>query len=98
MLAADDGLVRVVVEIDELVAPPDEHRLAGGEHDADGGLEGARPGVHRAEGGGGPVVAAHELAQLTAAGEEIFGGHAGYSSDTNSMLGSSPQSSQVMRT
>ncbi len=98
MLAADDGLVRVVVEIDELVAPPDEHRLAGGEHDADGGLEGAGPPVHRAEWGGGPVVAAHELAQLTTAGEEILGGHAGYSSATNPMLGSSPQSVQVMRT
>ncbi len=87
VLAAEDGPVRVVVEIGEPVAPPDEHRLAGGEHDADGGLEGARPAVHRAEGRSGPVVAAHELAQLTAAGEEILGGHRGYSSATNSMVG-----------
>lgn len=33
---AEDGAVRVVVELDELAAPPDEHRVLRGEEDGDG--------------------------------------------------------------
>src|SRR6185437_3094970 len=49
MLAANDVLVGVIVEIDHLLAPPDEHRLARGQHDPHAGLEAAGPGGGRTE-------------------------------------------------
>src|SRR5262249_50556778 len=38
ILAADDGFVGIVIEVDEVSSPVDPYGLAGGEHDADGCL------------------------------------------------------------
>ena len=47
MLASDDRPVGIVVEIDQLVSPPDEHRLTRGQHDPHGRLETLGPSVDR---------------------------------------------------
>ncbi len=70
MFAADDRLIGVVVEIDQLVAPPDEHGLARGEHDADRGPKRLRPGFDGAQGSARPIHGTHQLAQFPAAGEK----------------------------
>ena len=62
VLVPEDRLVGVVVEHDQLRAPPQEHREAGVQADADGGLQTLRPHLCRAERGPGPVHAAHERA------------------------------------
>ena len=56
MLAADDRLVGVVVEVDQLRPPADPDRLARGEHDADRGLQALRPGRRRPERSVRPVI------------------------------------------
>ena len=43
MFATDNLTIRVVVEVDELIAPPDEHGLTRGEHDPHCGLQTLRP-------------------------------------------------------
>ena len=66
MLAGDDFPVSIVVEHDELGAPPDQNGEArveaGGERDA----EGLRPRGRGAERGRGPIHRAHERAHLAA--------------------------------
>ena len=74
MLAADDRLIGIVIEIDELFAPADPDRLLRGEHDTDGGLERARPALGRAERGRGPVERAQQAGQLAGARENLLGG------------------------
>ena len=49
MLAADDRLVRVIVEIGELRPPIDPDRLPRGQHDSDRGLQALWPRRRRAE-------------------------------------------------
>ena len=68
MLVAEDRPVAVVVDLDELGAPPEELRKAGGEADADGGAQALRPSSDGAERGGAPVVGPDEGPELTAAG------------------------------
>ncbi len=71
---AEDGDVGVVVEVDELASPPDEHGIARVEHDADGGLQALRPPLDRSDRRPGPVERAHPLAHLSAADEVVGGG------------------------
>ncbi|MNN13847.1 hypothetical protein D3C81_1268930 [compost metagenome] len=70
MLAADDRLVRVVVEEAEVGAPAHPDRLARGQHDADGRLQALRPGLGRAQRRARPVVRTDQRAHLAAPGEE----------------------------
>ncbi len=53
VLAAEDRPVRIVVQVDQPFAQPDEHRLARREDDADQRGKAARPGCCRAEAGCG---------------------------------------------
>src|SRR5262249_47932084 len=71
MLAADDRLVGVVVEVDQLLAPADPDRLTRGEHDAHRGLEAARPEFGAAEGGGRPVERPHARPKLATTREKL---------------------------
>src|SRR6187401_2877106 len=71
MLAADDRLVGVVVEIDQVLAPADPERLARGQHDPNGGLEAERPALGRTQGRRGPVMRADQRAELSAAGQKM---------------------------
>jgi hypothetical protein len=73
VLAADDRLVRVVIEEDEFAAPADPDRLARGQHDADGRLQALRPSLGAAERRRVPVVRAHQRAHLAAAREKARG-------------------------
>ena len=70
VLAADDRLVGVVVEVDQFRSPPDPDRLAGGEHDADGRLQALRPGLRRPQRIAGPIVVPDQGPQFPAAGEK----------------------------
>ena len=71
VLSADDRLVGVVVEVDQILAPPDPDRLARGEHDANGGLQTLRPIRRRAHVRARPVVGAHERAHFSSARQEV---------------------------
>ena len=71
MLAPEDGAVGIVIEVHELLAPPDEHGLAGGQHDADGGAQGLGPRGHGAERSGLPVAGPHHGPEFAAAREEV---------------------------
>ncbi len=70
MLAADNRLVRVIVELEQITSPADPDRLARGEHYPGGGLETLRPVGQRAEGGGRPVEGADALAHFAAADDK----------------------------
>ena len=73
MFAADNGFVRIVIELDELLAPAEPEGLARGEHNPHGGLQALRPCLNRAKRRGGPVERAHANTHLTAAPEEVGG-------------------------
>ena len=66
----DQGAVGVVVEAGKRFAPPDEHWVLGGEHQAHDGLERLRPRFRRPDRRLRPIVSAHERAHLAATGEE----------------------------
>ena len=63
--------VGVVIELDQLRTPPDEHRVVGVEQDAHRRSQALRPGFRRPDRGRGPVVRARQCAHLPAAGEKI---------------------------
>ncbi len=73
VLAPDDRLVGIVVEVGQLRAPADPDRLARGEHDPHRGPEALGPGIGRAQRRPGPVVAADQHAHLAAACQEVQG-------------------------
>ena len=64
MLAADDRLVGVIIEVDQLGPPPDPDRLAGSQHNADRGLETLRPSFRRTERRRRPVEFAQQYREL----------------------------------
>ena len=64
MFAADDGLVGVVVEVDELLSPADPDRLLRGEHDSDGSLQALRPLLRRTDRGTAPIELQHQPGEL----------------------------------
>ncbi len=70
VLAADDRLIGIVIEIGQLGSPADPDRLARGQHDAHRRAQALGPRLRRPEGGSAPVVTADERAHLAAAGEE----------------------------
>ena len=70
MLAfSEAGHVGVVVDLDEFRSPPEEHGMAGPEHDAHDRLESRGPRVERAERRLRPIETAHEGAGLAPAFE-----------------------------
>ena len=78
MLAADDRLVRIVVKVDEVFAPADPDRLAGGEHDPQRHPQVLRPARGGAERCRAPVEGADQPAQLAAATQEARLGRFGH--------------------
>ena len=70
MLAAEQIHVAVVVDRRELGAPGHEHRLLGGQHDADERRQRRRPGGDRAEGRGVPIEAPDHVAHDPAATQD----------------------------
>src|ERR1700761_9364903 len=70
VLAANDRLIGVVVEVNQLVTPPHKHRLARGEHDSNARLEVLWPMAYRSERGARPVCRSHECSKFAAAGEQ----------------------------
>ncbi len=71
VLAAQDRPVGVVVQVDQVVAPPDEHRLPRGQQDTHAGLETARPVLGRAERRRGPVDRPHERSGFASTREQL---------------------------
>src|SRR5882672_5741213 len=63
--------IGIVIELNELTTPPDEHRVVGIEQDPQCGPQTLRPGVRRTQGGCRPVMRTHQRAHLPATGEEI---------------------------
>ena len=74
VLAADDRLVSVVVEVGEIVSPTDPDRLARRQHDPDRHFQALRPGLRRCQGGCVPGIGAQAPAEFSAAGEKIANG------------------------
>jgi hypothetical protein len=75
MLAAEDRAIRVVVEVDQLIAPPHEHRLTRGQDDAHACLERLRPRAARPERRARPIELPHQRAHLAPSGEQIVERH-----------------------
>ena len=68
--APQDVPVVVVVELDELGPPPEEHRVSRGEHDANGCPQALRPARDGSERRGCPVEGTAQCAHLAASGKE----------------------------
>src|SRR5690606_29440683 len=64
----------VVVEMDEVVAPPDESRRGAREHQADRDLEAFGPAIDRAESRRRPIFRPHEPARRSGAVEQSAAG------------------------
>ena len=69
--------VGVVVDLDELGAPEQQHGVAGAEQRRDHGAERQGPLLGRAERSGGPVVLPAEFRHLPGAGEQACQGGSG---------------------
>jgi len=63
--------IGVVIKLDEFGTPPDEHRVVGIEHDAQGAAQALRPGRGLAERGRRPVIGARQRPHFPAASEKI---------------------------
>ena len=63
--------IGVVIELNELGAPPDEHRVVGIEQDAHRRAQTLRPGLRLSERRGRPVMGPRQRTHLAAAGEKI---------------------------
>lgn len=70
MLVERDAGIGIVVEKGAITAPGNEHRLAGGQHQADERLERLRPGGCLAQRRRRPILRAHQAAELAAFNEE----------------------------
>ena len=68
---AQDRGVGVVVDVDQCVAPPDEHRVARIEHDPDRGLQAGRPPFGGAQRSLRPVVVPDPALHLPGLGPEV---------------------------
>src|SRR6266446_7175099 len=63
--------IGVVIELNEIGTPPDEHRVVGIEQNPHRGAQALRPALRLAERTARPVIAAHQRAHLPATGEKI---------------------------
>jgi hypothetical protein len=70
----EEGDVRIVVEIDELTPPPDEHGTRGTQDDLQRDLERVRPHFTRSDWGFRPVEGAHQCSNLATACKAVSAG------------------------
>ena len=70
VLRTENSAVGIIVEKRQALAPDGEHRLLGGEHDANQRLQRRRPCLDRAQRRPGPIDGAHPAAQVAAAVED----------------------------
>jgi hypothetical protein len=70
---ANAGPVRVVVELDEVVAPPEEHGMAGRKHGVDDDQQGAGPLADGADRGVTPVEGACQAGHFPRAADLMSG-------------------------
>ena len=63
--------IGVVVKLDEVRSPPDEHGMLGGEKNADRGAEALRPAARGAKRTGAPVKGAHQRAHFPSAAKKV---------------------------
>src|SRR6478672_7793231 len=63
--------IRVVINIDQILAPPDKHRVARSEDDPHRGLEALRPGLPWPQRGLRPIEGPDPFPHLAAANQEI---------------------------
>src|SRR5579863_2660933 len=68
---AKTGAVRIVIKLDHLLSPPQEHGMARRQQSVDGDEESVRPLTHRADGGAGPVKGAGAIGHLAAAEDPL---------------------------
>ena len=73
MLRCNDVAISVVVEHDEVGAPPNQNGETRIQARADGGAKTLRPALDGPELRARPIHRAHERAQFTAAGQEVPG-------------------------
>ena len=71
---AEGGAVGVVVKLEGVGTPPEEHGVVGGEEEIDAGEEGFGPGGNGAERGGGPVEGADTVGHFAGAEDAARGG------------------------
>jgi molybdopterin converting factor small subunit len=72
LVGADAGAIGVVIELNEVFAPPEEHRLAGGKHGVDGDEQGFGPVVDGANGSPGPVKRVGETGHLAGTEDRVL--------------------------
>src|SRR5262249_38477439 len=72
MLGVQESPVAVVIQSDQTLAPPHEHRLPRGQHDSHAGLEVLRPILWISERVSRPIERAHPVSHVAAAGEDSF--------------------------
>src|SRR5580693_10308367 len=70
-LRAHGLAIGVVVKLDEVGSPPDEHGMFGGEKNADCGAEALRPAISGPERTGAPVISAHQRAHFPPAAKKV---------------------------
>src|SRR6266702_5957224 len=72
MALGSHGLaIGVVIKLNELWTPPDEHRVVGIQQDAQCGPQALRPVLRRPQRIGGPIVRPRQRAHFAAASEKI---------------------------
>ena len=72
LVGADAGSVGVVIELNELFAPPEEHGLAGGKQGVDGDEQGFGPMLDGAYRGAAPVELTGETGHFASAEDEVL--------------------------
>ena len=77
LVGPDAGAVGVVVELDEVVSPPEEHGMAGGEEGVDGDEQDVRPLFDGADGSLAPIKGASAVGHLAGAADGTLTGGLG---------------------
>ncbi len=72
LVLADAGTVSIVIKLDVLFTPPEEHGMAGSEDGVDGGDEGLRPLLDGTDRSHAPVVGTREVRHLTCAKDLVW--------------------------
>ena len=72
LVGADAGAIGVVIELNEVFAPPEKHGLARGEQGVDGDEQGFGPAVDGAYRGLAPVELTGETSHLAVAEDEVL--------------------------
>jgi hypothetical protein len=74
VFSTQDVLVGIVIEIDQFIAPPNEHWLPRGQNNSNAGAQALRPQFNRPQGCFGPVNSAHERTQFSSPCKQDFRG------------------------